>query len=61
MVLLEENRIRLVRCLDFSSEEGQASDAAAVVTTLLQQTIAYAEDELGHQADRLLLCGFGRD
>jgi hypothetical protein len=32
-----------------------------MVTTLLQQTIAYAEDELGHQAERLLLCGFGRD
>jgi type IV pilus assembly protein PilM len=61
VVLLEERRIRLVRCLDFSSEEEQASDAAAAVTTLLQQTIAYAEDELGHRVRRLLLCGFGRD
>lgn len=61
VVLLEESRIRLVRCLDLSSEEGQTSDASAMVTTLLQQTVAYAEDELGHQAERLLLCGFGRD
>jgi type IV pilus assembly protein PilM len=61
VILLEEGKIRLVRCLDFSSGEEQANDAAAVVTTLLQQTIAYAEDELGHQVHRLLLCGFGQD
>ncbi len=61
VVLLEGRRIRLVRCLDLSSEEGQENDAAATVTTMLQQTAAYAEDELGHQVHRLLLCGFGQD
>jgi type IV pilus assembly protein PilM len=58
LVLLEQNHLRLVRCIDLSSETELEAGIAAV-TTLLQQTVAYAEDELGQRVRRLVLCGFG--
>lgn len=58
LVLLEQNHVRLVRCIDLSSET-EPEDGIAAVTTLLQQTVAYAEDELGQRVRRLVLCGFG--
>jgi type IV pilus assembly protein PilM len=72
VLLLEGEAIRLVRCVDFTeplAAEGEARPAAAagsfspVEETLpvLTQTLAYAEDEIGHRVDRLILSGFGAE
>jgi type IV pilus assembly protein PilM len=60
VILLENGRVRLVRALDFTGEETEFQrPAPAVVLPLLQQTLAYCEDELGRPVKRMLLCGFG--
>jgi type IV pilus assembly protein PilM len=51
-LLIEEGRVRLVRSLDLTSEED------AVLPTL-QQTLAFAEDQIGQPVRRILLAGFG--
>jgi type IV pilus assembly protein PilM len=58
LILLEQNHLRIVRCIDLSSET-EPDAGIATVTTLLQQTVAYAEDELGQRVRQLVLCGFG--
>lgn len=58
LVLLEQNHVRVVRCIDLSSET-EPDAGIATVTTLLQQTVAFAEDELGQRVRQLVLCGFG--
>ncbi|HSU60549.1 MAG TPA: hypothetical protein VLI55_14650 [Bryobacteraceae bacterium] len=64
-VLFEQGRVRLVRCLDLShselaGEEGlEEQPEGDLILALLQQTLAYAEDQLGRAVTRLLLCGFG--
>ncbi|MGH9638480.1 MAG: hypothetical protein ACRD3Y_00340 [Bryobacteraceae bacterium] len=60
VLLLELGQVRLVRCIDISGEEEDGL-AAGTVLSLLQQTIAYAEDQVGQPAARLLLCGFGAE
>jgi type IV pilus assembly protein PilM len=52
VVLIEQGRVRLVRSLDLTSEE----DA---VLPMLQQTLAFAEDQIGETVRRILLAGFG--
>jgi type IV pilus assembly protein PilM len=52
VLLLEQGRVRLVRSLDLTSEED------AVLPTL-QQTLAFAEDQIGEPVRRILLAGFG--
>jgi type IV pilus assembly protein PilM len=60
VLLLEQGRVRLVRCLDLASGDGEKPDHGDFnILALLQQTLAYAEDEIGQAATRLLLCGFG--
>lgn len=66
-MLLDGDKIRLIRCVDFSepfSEERPtpARTFSVIDDTMpvMQQTIAYAEDELGRNVDRLLLTGFGQ-
>jgi type IV pilus assembly protein PilM len=62
VLLLEQERVRLVRCLDLSAGEGEEAEVEqgeSHILTLLQQTLAYAEDQIGQPATRLLLCGFG--
>ncbi|MBV9759767.1 MAG: hypothetical protein JO340_04295 [Acidobacteriaceae bacterium] len=60
VVLLEQGRVRLVRCLDMAGVEGQETEPEdRSILALLQQTLAYAEDQIGHTVGRLLLCGFG--
>lgn len=60
VLLLEQNRVRLVRCLDLSGTDGEAPDREEnTVLPLLQQTLAYAEDQVGQPVGRVLLCGFG--
>ncbi len=58
VLLLQSGRIRLVRCLDLSAGEGEESDLSAdAVLGLLQQTLAFAEDQIGQQVARVVLCG----
>jgi type IV pilus assembly protein PilM len=58
-VLIEEGRIRLVRCLDLGSGDGvSAQQGAAAIMPLLQQTLAFSEDQLGERVSQVLLCGF---
>jgi len=52
VLLIEQGRVRLVRSLDLTSEED------AVLPTL-QQTLAFAEDQIGEPVRRILLAGFG--
>jgi type IV pilus assembly protein PilM len=60
VILLDRGRIRLVRSIDFTGEESEFErPAPRVVLPLLQQTLAYCEDQLGQAAARILLCGFG--
>ncbi len=60
VLLLEQGRVRLVRCLDLASGEGDdVHQGDSQILSLLQQTLAYAEDHIGQPATRLLLCGFG--
>ncbi|MGC2658772.1 MAG: hypothetical protein WA324_12510 [Bryobacteraceae bacterium] len=65
VLLLERGRVRLIRVLDLAAPEGDGAGAAREeefsVLALIQQTLAYAEDQLGEQVKRLLLCGFGPD
>jgi type IV pilus assembly protein PilM len=54
VLLVEQGRVRLVRSLDLTSEE----DA---VLPMLQQTLAFAEDQIGEPVRRILLAGFGAE
>jgi type IV pilus assembly protein PilM len=60
--LIENGHLRLVRCLDLSTEEflddGHSGRSAFPV---LQQTLAFAEDQLEQRVNRAILCGFGPD
>jgi type IV pilus assembly protein PilM len=64
VLLLEQARVRLIRVLDLAGSESEIAAAPGVhqedfsVLALIQQTLAYAEDQLGQQVKRLLLCGF---
>ncbi len=57
--LIDQGRIRLVRCLDLSAEE--ESDQGSPALPVLQQTLAFAEDQLEQQVSQTLLCGFGTE
>ena len=63
VLLLDNGVVRLVRCLDLAgsedSDQGNEDDRA--VGPILQQTVAYAEDQLSQPVTRLLLCGFGSE
>ena len=59
MMLIEHGRVRLVRCLDLAAGDEAPGDTDESVLTLLQQTVAFAEDQIGLIVERLLLCGFG--
>ena len=53
IVVRDKAHLKLVRCLELQTME--LDDIAAV----LVPTFVYIEDNLGRQADKLLLCGFG--
>lgn len=68
VMLIDGEAIRLVRCVDFSEpnnggDQGQPSlrgfSPVEESMSVLSQTLAYAEDELGRRVKRLLLSGFG--
>ncbi len=67
VVLLEPGRVRLVRCVDLTSGDDAAGatperatpfESAKILLPLLQQTLAYAEDQLGEPVSQILLSGF---
>ncbi len=61
VLLLEQSRVRLARCLELGGEEEEVKREEHKVLPFLQQTLAYAEDQIGESVSRLLLCGFGTD
>lgn len=52
VILVRQGLVRLVRSLDLTSEE---------VLPSLQQTLAFAEDQLGEPVERIFLGGFGEE
>jgi type IV pilus assembly protein PilM len=67
VVLLEPGRVRLIRCVDLTGGEDAAGgtndratpfESARILLPLLQQTLAYAEDQLGEPVSQILLSGF---
>jgi type IV pilus assembly protein PilM len=61
MVLLEQQRVRLVRCLDLTDDGQEETGRMEQILLPMQQTLAFAEDQLGEPVSRALLCGFGRE
>ena len=63
VLLLDGARVRLVRCVDLAdtNEAQQPPRDEHLIIPILQQTLAYAEDQLKQPVVRLLLCGFGTD
>lgn len=61
VLLLDGGVVRLVRCLDLAGGEETPADEERSVGPILQQTVAYAEDQISQPVTRLFLCGFGSD
>jgi hypothetical protein len=65
VLLTQHGRLRLVRSLDLTpgdeALEPSLSDAllADSLVSIVQQTLAYAEDQIGAQVTRILVCGTG--
>jgi hypothetical protein len=60
ILLIEQRRIRLVRSLNLQPGEDDAlAHPEMDFLAGLQQTMAFAEDQIGSRVQRLLLCGFG--
>jgi len=53
VMVLQRGRLKLVRCLEIAGTD------IPEIAADLYPTFVYIEDNLGAQADRLLLCGFG--
>jgi type IV pilus assembly protein PilM len=59
VLLNHQGRLRLIRSLDLSlSEANGEDDYTDAVLALLQQSAAFAEDQIGSAAERILFCGF---
>jgi type IV pilus assembly protein PilM len=56
VMVLAEGRLKLFRCLPLRETPGEADDEE--ILSVLLPTFAYAEDELGTQVKKLILCGF---
>lgn len=61
VLLIEESRVRLIRALDLEGADEEVKREEQTILPLLQQTLAYAEDQVGQSVSRLLLCGFGAE
>ncbi len=59
VLLIQGNRVRLARCLDLAAGEESSDYSDESVIDLLQQTVAFAEDQINAKVGRILLCGFG--
>ena len=53
LLVTDRGVLKLIRCLEL------ANSTLADVAQDLYPTFAYVEDQLGHRAERLLVCGFG--
>lgn len=66
VVLMEPGRVRLIRCVDLatgddagiSQEASTPAQSAKTMMPLLQQTLAYAEDQVGERVAQVVLSGF---
>lgn len=61
VLLVHQNRVRLVRSLDMAAQDETMRREEQTVLPVLQQTLAYAEDQIGQSVGQLFLCGFGTD
>ena len=61
LVLLEKGRVRLVRCLDLAEESDSRTRDIQSLIPLLQQTLAFAEDQIGRPVTQIVFCGFGEE
>ncbi len=61
VLLLDGGVVRLIRCLDLAGSEESPGDEEPSVGPVLQQTVAYAEDQISQPVTRLFLCGFGNE
>ena len=61
--LIEQGHLRLVRCIDLSTEDhgSDGVDLSRPAFPVLQQTLAFAEDQLEQKVNRVVLCGFGTE
>ncbi len=59
--LIEQGHLRLVRCIDLSTEDHDGADVSRPAFPVLQQTLAFAEDQLEQKVNRAVLCGFGSE
>lgn len=60
VLLLDPSRVRLIRCLDLTGNDVEEDKPEGdVLLPMLEQTIAYSEDQFGEPISRVLLCGFG--
>jgi type IV pilus assembly protein PilM len=60
LLLVDRARLRVIRSLDLGDEEEAAERVwVEAILPFLQQTLAYAEDQLSQPASEILLCGFG--
>ncbi len=62
VLLLQRQRVRLARCLDLvAGDVGVERVSEESVLDLIQQTVAFAEDQIGERVTQLALCGFGAE
>lgn len=61
VLLTQRSRVRLVRALDLAGGDEAVTREEHHVMPLLQQTLAYAEDQIGQTVSRVLMCGFGAE
>lgn len=60
--LIEKTHLRLVRCIDLSTEDmADGEHPGRGSFPILQQTLAFAEDQLEQKVKQAILCGFGPD
>jgi type IV pilus assembly protein PilM len=61
VLLLQGEKVRVVRCLNLASGAGVPVHETEVesILNLMQQTAAFAEDQIGVSVNQVMLCGFG--
>ncbi len=58
VLLIQRGRLRLVRSIDMAAGEDDMPGAESdLLPGIIQQTLAYAEDQVGSPVDQILICG----
>lgn len=58
VLLVQRGRLRLVRSIDMAAGEDEMPGAESdLLPGIIQQTLAYAEDQVGSAVDKILICG----